>query len=108
GMELNTPHDAEHRSATLQRMYQLLNDWFPGGAHLSSPQVQVWRGARSYLPDGLPAVGRSNHPNVWLNLAHGSHGVSLAAGCARLLADQMAGRTPAMDTAALNPLRFLK
>lgn len=108
GMELNTPPDAEHRSATLQRMYQLLNDWFPGGAHLSSPQVQVWRGARSYLPDGLPAVGRSNHPNVWLNFAHGSHGVSLAAGCARLLADQMAGRTPAMDTAALNPLRFLK
>jgi D-amino-acid dehydrogenase len=87
-------------------MYRLLNDWFPGGAHLSSPQVQVWRGVRGHLPDGLPAVGASGRPGVWLNLAHGSHGASLAAGCARALADMLAGRPTAIDMQAFSPLRF--
>ena len=97
---------AAHHNPTLQRMYRLLNDWFPGGAHLSSPQVQVWRGSRGYLPDGLPAVGNSGHPNIWLNIAHGSHGASLAAGCARAVADMAQHQTPAIDMQAFSPLRF--
>lgn len=106
GLELDSTADAPHHNQTLQRMYRLLNDWFPGGAQLSSPQVQVWRGARAVLPDGLPAVGAAAQPGIWLNLAHGSHGVSLAAGCARALADMVAGRPTALDMQAFDPLRF--
>ena len=106
GLELDSTANAPHHTATLQRMYRLLNDWFPGGALLSSPQVQVWRGVRGHLPDGLPAVGASGRPGVWLNLAHGSHGASLAAGCARALADMLAGRPTAIDMQAFSPLRF--
>lgn len=58
--------DAEHHAATLQRLYRTLNDWFPGGAQLSSG-VQVWRGARPLLPDGAPVVGASGVPGLWLN-----------------------------------------
>ena len=106
GLEMGSHAGAAHHNPTLQRMYRLLNDWFPGGAHLSSPQVQVWRGSRGYLPDGLPAVGNSGHPNIWLNIAHGSHGASLAAGCARAVADMAQHQTPAIDMQAFSPLRF--
>lgn len=106
GLEMGSHAGAAHHNHTLQRMYRLLNDWFPGGAHLSSPQVQVWRGNRGYLPDGLPAVGPSGHPNVWLNIAHGSHGISLAAGCARAIADMVQRQTPAIDMQAFSPQRF--
>lgn len=109
GAELGSTAGAGNHDATLQRMYQLLNDWFPGGCQLSSPQVQIWRGVRGTLPDGLPATGQTAHPGLWLNLAHGSHGVSLAAGCARVLADLVAGRESAGASAAavaLRPDRF--
>ena len=85
--------DAEHHAATLQRLYRTLNDWFPGGAQLSSG-VQVWRGARPLLPDGAPVVGASGVPGLWLNTGHGAGGWALACGSARALADLMAQRAP--------------
>lgn len=107
GLEMgNTTANAPHHAPALQRMYRLLNDWFPGGVHLSSPQVQVWRGTRGYLPDGLPAVGQTDQPGLWLNLAHGSHGISLATGCARAIADMISGRKTAIDMQAFQPQRF--
>ena len=106
GLEMGSHAGAAHNQQTLQRMYRLLNALFPGGAHLSSPQVQVWRGNRGYLPDGLPAVGNSGLPNIWLNIAHGSHGISLAAGCARAIADMVQHQPPAIDMQAFSPLRF--
>ena len=106
GLEMGSTPEAAHHQPTLQRMYHLLNDWFPGGVQLASAQTQIWRGARGYLPDGLPAVGASQHPGIWLNVAHGSHGISLAAGCARALADMLAGHDAAVDMQAFSPLRF--
>lgn len=106
GLEMGSTANAPHHNHTLQRMYRLLNDWFPGGVQLSSPQVQVWRGVRGYLPDGLPAVGSSGHPGIWLNMAHGNHGASLAAGCARAMADMLSQQAPAIDMQAFSPLRF--
>ena len=106
GLEMGSNAHAAHHAPTLQRMYRLLNDWFPGGVQLSSPQVQVWRGVRGYLPDGLPAVGPTGQPGIWLNLGHGSHGASLAAGCARAIADMLARRTTAIDMQAFQPQRF--
>ena len=106
GAELGSHANTPHNNATLQRMYTLLNDWFPGGVQLSSPQVQIWKGTRSMLPDGLPAVGPSQHANIWLNTAHGSHGIALAAGCARALADMLGQQATAIDMQAFHPLRF--
>lgn len=106
GAELNSAADTPQQQPTLQRMYNLLNDWFPGGVQLSSPQLQIWKGTRLLLPDGLPAVGPSPHPNIWLNIAHGSHGIALAAGCARALADMLSHKETAIDMGAFHPHRF--
>jgi D-amino-acid dehydrogenase len=85
--------DAAHHVPTLQRLYRTLNDWFPGGAQLSSG-LQVWRGARPTLPDGAPLVGASGIPGLWLNTGHGAGGWALACGSARAVADLVANRQP--------------
>lgn len=85
--------------AALRTLYKVLQDWFPGAADLS--RVQHWKGARPMLPDGPPVIGASGTPGVWLNLGHGSSGWALACGSARVLADQMASRPPAIDTDGL-------
>ena len=97
--------DAEHHTATLQRLYRTLNDWFPGGAQLSSG-VQVWRGARPLLPDGAPVVGASGVPGLWLNTGHGAGGWALACGSARALADLMAQREPEVPLDGLGMRQF--
>ena len=86
-------------AAALGTLYKVLHDWFPGAAHLS--QAQPWRGARPMLADGPPVLGASGRDGVWLNLGHGASGWALAAGSARVLADLMARRRPAIDISGL-------
>ena len=86
-------------------LYKVLHDWFPAAARLSAG-VQVWKGARPMLPDGPPIIGASGIPGLWLNLGHGSSGWALACGSARVLADQIAGRAPAIDTEGLGLGRY--
>ena len=81
-------------------LYRVLDDWFPGAAQLRD--VQVWKGARPMLPDGPPVLGASGAPGVWLNLGHGSSGWALSCGSARVLADQLAGRSPAIDLSVMS------
>lgn len=104
GAELAGP-GAEHHAPTLHRLYRTLNDWFPGGAQLSS-SLQVWRGARTMLPDGAPVVGPSGIPGLWLNTGHGASGWALACGCARSLADLIAQRAPEVSLEGLGVRSF--
>jgi D-amino-acid dehydrogenase len=85
--------------AAIATLYRVLDDWFPGAAQLRD--VQVWKGARPMLPDGPPVLGASGAPGVWVNLGHGSSGWALSCGSARVVADQLGGRTPAIDLAGL-------
>jgi len=91
--------------AALATLHKVLDDWFPGCAQQGA-QVQRWKGARPMLPDGPPVLGASGAPGVWLNLGHGSSGWALACGSARVLADQLAGRAPAIDTEGLDLSRL--
>lgn len=104
GAELGAP-DAAHHVATLQQLYRTLNDWFPGGALLSSG-LQMWRGARPTLPDGAPVVGASGVPGLWLNTGHGAGGWALASGCARAVADLIGQRSPDVNLEGLGIQRF--
>lgn len=94
------------RPQALGTLYKVLQDWFPGAAVLSGG-IQNWQGVRPTLPDGLPALGPSGLPGLWLNLGHANHGWTLGCGTARILADQLAGHAPACDTAGLEPARLL-
>lgn len=95
----------QQHPATLERMFHRINALFPGSCQLQGG-VQVWRGTRSCTSDGLPIVGPSGKAGIWLNLAHGACGNSLAEGCAQLLADLLAARTPSINAQALAAERF--
>lgn len=91
--------------ATLAQLYQVLEDWFPGAAHTA--RALQWHGSRWLVPDGLPVIGATAVPGLWLNVGQGASGWTLACGSARLLADQIAHRPPSLgaDAFSLNRLR---
>lgn len=103
GRESSTPS-----KAGLQRLYRALSDWFPGAVRLGGPagNVQEWCGAQATLPDGAPLIGASRVPGLWLNLGHGPCGWSMACGSARVLADQVGGRTPELTLIQCSPQRY--
>ena len=88
-----------HRASSIQTLYKVLHDWFPGAAQKANTGagVQVWKGARPMLPDGPPIIGDSGIPGLWLNLGHGSSGWALSCGSARALADLMSGKSASID-----------
>jgi len=96
--------DTLQHAGSLDTLYKVLHDWFPGSAHLG--QAQRWKGARPMLPDGPPVLGRSGIDGVWLNLGHGSSGWALSCGSARLLAGALAGRPAAIDMEGLGVERL--
>ncbi|WP_026620513.1 D-amino-acid dehydrogenase (plasmid) [Ensifer sp. WSM1721] len=66
-----------------------------------------WMGFRPSLPDSLPAIGRAGSTSrVIYAFGHGHLGLTQSAGTARIVADLLTGRTPAIDIASFSPQRF--
>jgi len=65
-----------------------------------------WAGMRPATPTGVPLVGACGPRGLWLNLGHGALGFTLACGSAELIAAQIAGRKPGIDTSGLTPERL--
>ncbi|MGS5086766.1 FAD-dependent oxidoreductase [Hydrogenophaga sp. A37] len=98
---------AEKSRTEIKKLYAVLNDWFPGAIRLGgAANVQEWSSTVAVTPDGLPMLGNTGLPGVWLNLGHGMHGWAMACGSARVIADQVAGQSPAVQLAPYNPMRF--
>jgi sarcosine oxidase subunit beta len=65
----------------------------------------AWWGVRPMTPDERPLIGRLA-PGLSIATGHGSEGVILAIGTARLLAAQLLGEEPPFDPAPFDPVRF--
>jgi D-amino-acid dehydrogenase len=52
---------------------------------------------RPLSADGVPFIGPTQLTGLYVNAGHGQLGWTLAAGSARLLADLIQGRRPALD-----------
>jgi len=79
--------------------------------YLDEPEGPVieeqWYGWRPMTYDDLPLIGRTGrYANLTLATGHGMLGMSLSAITGQLVADVLAGRTPALDIAPLSPRRF--
>ncbi len=91
------------RSAALAELAKI---YFPD---LSNTQGTDWMGHRPATPDSLPVIGVSpRRADVFYAFGHGHVGLTLAATTARLLTDQMMGRTPAVDLAPYSIARFAR
>lgn len=58
-----------------------------------------WAGLRPATPTGLPIIGQTALPNLWINIGHGALGFTLATGCAKLLSDRISGVPAPIDDA---------
>ncbi|MFG6462786.1 NAD(P)/FAD-dependent oxidoreductase [Roseateles sp. DXS20W] len=87
-----------------EALHRGLQHWFPGS--VLHQQVQQSQSRRAQPADGMPVLGASGRPGLWLNLSAGGLGWGVACGAARLLAQQISGQTPALDVAPLGPQRL--
>ncbi|KMS54803.1 D-amino acid dehydrogenase small subunit [Novosphingobium barchaimii LL02] len=89
------------RRATLEHSAGSL---FPGAGDMSA--ASFWCGLRPMTPDSTPVIGATRVPNLFLNTGHGTLGWTMACGSAHVIADIIAGRTPAIETADLAISRY--
>jgi len=52
-------------------------------------------------PKGTPMLGKSPKRNLYLNTGHGHIGWTMSMGSARIVADIIAGKSPAIDLQGL-------
>ncbi|NBW48773.1 MAG: FAD-dependent oxidoreductase [Betaproteobacteria bacterium] len=107
GAELNKSGADEHDKRVVNKLFRTLDQYFPGAANYPAG-TQIWRGSRTFTLDGLPLVGSAGLPGVWLNLAHGANGWTLATASARLLSEQITGHSTSLPSEALSPQRFIR
>lgn len=66
-----------------------------------------WMGFRPSLPDSLPAIGPlPGQANTLCAFGHGHLGLTQSVGTAEIIADLLAGKTPAIDLSPFAPSRF--
>ncbi|MEK6424980.1 MAG: FAD-dependent oxidoreductase [Burkholderia gladioli] len=101
------PLPAALNDEALALLGQATHDWIPGAAKISA--ALPWQDTRLLSPDGLPVVGPTHHPRVFVNLGHGPAGWGVACGSARVVSDYLGGtghQVPADTLAALRADRF--
>lgn len=88
----HSERDFAHMLATIRRL-------FPDGA--AYEKATRWAGLRPMTPKGTPILGVSPKRNLYLNVGHGHIGWTMSMGSARIVADIVAGKTPAIDLSGL-------
>ena len=69
--------------------------------------LEIWRGLRPTLPDGLPMIGRAKGcSNLWLATGHQMTGLKTAPATGRLLAELICGEPPSVDPVPFRADRY--
>jgi glycine/D-amino acid oxidase-like deaminating enzyme len=89
----------------LARMVRRGLEYLPGLAGI--PVVRAWVGFRPATDDNLPFIGPApGRPRLWIAAGHEGVGIATSLATARLVADQLGGRTPPIDPAPYWPARL--
>ena len=92
-------YDVSHKPADFAFMKKVTETLFPDGADYD--RAEMWAGLRPMTPTNLPVFGRQRYENLYLNTGHGHIGWTMSHGSARITADLIAGRTPAIPMEGL-------
>lgn len=90
----------------LRRMIDRAIEYMPRLAKLSA--LRTWTGFRAATPDKLPLIGPSAVENLYLATGHEGLGITTSLGTAKLLADQVLKRTPAIPIEPYLPSRSME
>jgi D-amino-acid dehydrogenase len=93
-------YDLSINPRRIANLKMLLRQMFPDyERHVQDADVSAWTGLRPMAADGVPILGASRYPNLYLSTGHGHLGWTLAAGSGRLVADVVLGKEAALRTA---------
>lgn len=106
GMVRFGPRTAQVTERSARHLLDAARHWYPGAAGFN--EAQFFAGMRGELPDGLPLLGASPLPGLFVNAGHGNAGWTVACGTAQIVADLVTGRTPQIDISGLGFDRFLR
>jgi len=87
-------YDTSHKPADFSFMKRVTQELYPEGADYE--RAEMWAGLRPMTPTNLPFFGRQRFGNLYLNTGHGHIGWTMSHGSARITADLIAGRKPAI------------
>ena len=83
--------NAARCKAIVRRTYAL----FPRAG--KPERAQFWAGLRPATPSGVPCVGRTRYPNLYVNTGHGTLGWTMACGSGAAIADIVSGKEPEVN-----------
>lgn len=87
-------------------LLRLTEQVFPDfAASMDRSDISPFAGLRPLAADGMPYIGASKQPGVFINSGHGGLGWTQAAGSGRALADLMVGLSPEIDLQPFLPSR---
>ncbi len=87
-------YSTAHKPSDFSDMFAKAKALFDDAADFDNPQY--WAGLRPMTPTGLPIIDRSRYENFWINTGHGHMGWTMSNGSARILADLVAQKRPAI------------
>ncbi|HEX5079642.1 MAG TPA: D-amino acid dehydrogenase [Geminicoccaceae bacterium] len=87
-------YDTRHTARDFDFMLGVARDLYPDGADYD--RAQHWAGLRPMTPEGTPIIGRGRYRNLYFNTGQGHMGWTMSHGAARITADLIAGKTPAI------------
>jgi D-amino-acid dehydrogenase len=91
-------HDLSIDPKRLALLKRLVGKLYPRLAcAVDGPDTQAWAGLRPMCADGLPLLGPTRVPGLWLCTGHGHLGWTLAAGSGELVAAAILGSPLAMS-----------
>jgi glycine/D-amino acid oxidase-like deaminating enzyme len=97
--------DAAINHSILRKMLARAVEFLPRLNELSI--IRSWTGFRPATPDKLPLIGPWDAtPGLWIAAGHEGLGITTSLATARLIADQLAGRVPAIDPSPFWPSRI--
>jgi D-amino-acid dehydrogenase len=97
-------YDTSYTPREFETMLKVSRELFPEGAHYD--QQSPWACLRPMTPDGPPIMGPTRYKNLFMNTGHGHIGWTMACGSARMVADLMLGRKPALGFDGLTLDRY--
>ena len=102
-----TGFDTRLTQSRIQNLTKLLGRIYPRCAKKAeNASLSPWCGFRPMSPDGVPVLGQTRFPNLFLNTGHGPLGWTLSAGSGRMVADIISQRAPKISPEPYSVNRF--
>ena len=95
---------AEVPEAAQRTLHRIGTDWFPNATNYSN--ATLWSSVQAMVPDGVPLLGPTPLRNVFVGMDDGTNGWTSALGIGKILADQLSGQVPDIDTDGLTLSRY--